>query len=135
MNNTFSFGKNERLCSKKLIDRLFTEGNHSIGIFPIRLVWLEVSTDVCDGIKILVSVPKRHFRHAVDRNRIKRQIREFYRLNSGNLKNRVRQRGSGLLLGFLFTDSVIWESARLKVRLQSAVDRLISHLNVENGSV
>ena len=68
--NTFS--KQERLCGNKQVDRLFAQGNRQIAAFPVRLVWLEV--DDTRGIRLLISAPKRNFHHAVDRNRIKRQI-------------------------------------------------------------
>lgn len=76
MSENFFFPKSEKLCSDKLIDRLFTEGNREIGSFPVRLVYLQVSTEEISGINILVSVSKRHFKRAVKRNRVKRQLRE-----------------------------------------------------------
>ncbi len=95
--NTFS--KQERLCSSTQIDRLFSEGNRQISVFPVRLVWL--LTDDIKGIQVLISAPKRNFHHAVDRNRIKRQIREFYRTGSSSLKETVALKGKGLALAFL----------------------------------
>lgn len=118
--NTFT--KQERLCSSKLIDRLFSEGNRQIAVFPVRLVWL-LSTEI-EGIQILVSAPKRNFHHAVDRNRIKRQIREFYRTSSAPLKAAVDAQGKGLALAFLFNDNKLWETVKLVPRLQSAMDKL-----------
>lgn len=118
------FAKQERLCSSKLIDRLFAEGNRSIGSFPIRLVWLELPESELEGIQVLVSVSKRHFKHAVDRNRTKRQIREFYRTRCDGLKQIVSDRTGGLLLAFVFTDGRLWTSENLAPRLESAVCRL-----------
>jgi ribonuclease P protein component len=119
--NTFS--KEERLCSSKLIDRLFSEGNRQISAFPVRLVWL-LSDDV-EGVQILISAPKRNFHHAVDRNRIKRQIREFYRTSSAPLKEAVSSQGKGLVLAFLFNDNRLWETDKLAPRLQAAMDKLV----------
>lgn len=119
--NTFT--KQERLCSSKLIDRLFSEGNRQISVFPVRLVWL--LCDDLEGVQILISAPKRNFHHAVDRNRIKRQIREFYRTSSAQLKDRVAANGKGLVLAFLFNDNHLWDTDRLVPRLQSALDRLV----------
>ena len=75
-----TFGKTERLKSKKQIDLLFTEGK-SFSVFPLRLFFNK--THFADGaeIKAAVSVSKRNFKSAVDRNRIKRLLREAYRLN------------------------------------------------------
>ena len=123
--NTFS--KQERLCSSTQIDRLFSEGNRQISVFPIRLVWL--LTDDIEGIKVLISAPKRNFHHAVDRNRIKRQIREFYRTQSSSLKETVALKGKGLALAFLFNDNKLWESDKLDQRLFQALEKLVETLS------
>ena len=123
--NTFS--KTERLCSSTLIDRLFSEGNRQISVFPIRLVWL--MADDIEGIQVLISAPKRNFHHAVDRNRIKRQIREYYRTQSSALKETVAQKGKGLALAFLFNDSRLWDSDKLDQRLGQALEKLVEKLS------
>ena len=122
-----TFGKQERLCSSTLIDRLFSEGNRQISAFPVRLVWL--LADDIEGIQVLISAPKRNFHHAVDRNRIKRQIREFYRTNSATLKETVASKGKGLMLAFLFNDSKLWESDKLTERLGTAMGKLVETLS------
>ena len=125
--NTFS--KAERLCSSKLIDRLFTEGNRQISVFPVRLVWL--LADDIEGIQVLISAPKRNFHHAVDRNRIKRQIREFYRTQSAPLKEAAASKGQGLALAFLFNDTHLWDSDKLAERLGTAVGKLMETLTAQ----
>lgn len=125
--NTFS--KNERLCSSLQIDRLFTEGNRQISVFPIRLVWL--LADDIEGVQILISAPKRNFHHAVDRNRIKRQIREFYRTQSAPLKEAVASKGQGLVLAFLFNDTHLWDTDKLAERLGTAVGKLVETLSAQ----
>ena len=72
----------ERLKGKRQIEQLFVSGR-SIGAFPLRLVYIE--TEIIN--KVGVSVSKKHFKNAVDRNRIKRQLREVYRLQKHLLKN------------------------------------------------
>ena len=123
--NTFS--KQERLCSSTLIDRLFSEGNRQISVVPIRLVWL--LADDIQGIQVLINAPKRNFHHAVDRNRIKRQIREFYRTQSSPLKEAVALKGKGLALAFLFNDTKLWESDKLDQRLAQALEKLVETLS------
>ena len=134
MNKVYGFGKSERLCSGKLTDLLFREGNRSVGCFPVRLVWMEVPSGESGVIQVLFSVPKRRFRHAVDRNRVKRQLREFYRLECGELKHFVKTSGKTLLIGILFTDDTIWETSRLVPRLRTAFERLLSVLAPEESS-
>ena len=78
--NTFT--KKERLCSKKDIKELFDKGS-SFFSPPFKVIHLSTNTELQNEAnhQILISVPKRNFKKAVDRNKIKRQIRESYRLN------------------------------------------------------
>ena len=76
----YSYSKKEKLKSKKTIELLFKEGD-SVSEFPLRLVFLETSFDDGSQIKTAVSVSKKHFKTAVDRNNVKRLMREAYRLN------------------------------------------------------
>lgn len=75
-----TFNKLERLKSKKRIEQLFTEGK-SLTAYPLKLVFLELEHDSPAKIQAGVSVSKRNFKRAVDRNRIKRLMREAYRKN------------------------------------------------------
>lgn len=127
MGTGFTFTKAERLCGGMQIDRLFSEGNRQISVFPVRLVWL--LTDDFEGIRILVSAPKRNFHHAVDRNRIKRQVREFYRTSSAPLKEAVAAQGKGLALAFLFNDTRLWDSDKLLPRLEAAMSKLVESVS------
>jgi ribonuclease P protein component len=78
MRNTFR--KEEKLKKKNLITELFTSGK-SMSVFPLKLVYLEMDHDSDYKIKAGVSVSKRNFKKAVDRNSIKRLMRETYRKN------------------------------------------------------
>lgn len=79
MDNGHGLNKRERLCSRKAIDELFANtGSLSLSVYPIRAVFRHTEEV---GNRILVSVSKKRFRHAVDRNRVKRQLREQYRLH------------------------------------------------------
>lgn len=132
MSENFIFPKSEKLCSDKLIDRLFTEGDRSIGVFPVRLVFLQLPEDEFSGVNVMVSASKRHFKRAVARNRVKRQLREYYRLNSNNIKQALKFNGKGLLLALIFTDSKLWSSEKLEKRLDSAFEKLLS--SIENSA-
>lgn len=83
----FTFSRHERLKSRRLISRLFREGNSFVA-YPLRVVWLPVTEEeqalVSWGpapAQLAISVPKRHHKSAVARNRLKRRIREAYRLH------------------------------------------------------
>ncbi len=80
----FTFGKREKLKSRKLIGKLFTEGK-SVKKFPVRLVYLQTTHTSNFPIQASFSVPKRNFKRAVDRNRIKRLLREAYRHEKNSL--------------------------------------------------
>lgn len=84
----FTFNKKDKLKSQKLIELLFSEGQ-SVMAYPLRLVYTSTSFDDGILIKTGVSVSKRHFRKAVDRNRIKRLLREAYRLNKHTYFNNI----------------------------------------------
>ena len=83
-----TYSKKEKLKSKKLIEALFENGQ-SVSAFPLRLIYLP--TTFKDGVmaKTGVSVSKRHFKKAVDRNRVKRLMREAYRLGKASYFNNM----------------------------------------------
>ena len=76
-----TFKKEERIVSNLLIETLFEKGNsQSLSAYPLRAVYLRTEhRKGCAPVQLLISVPKKKFKHAVDRNRVKRQIREAYR--------------------------------------------------------
>ena len=80
----FTYPKKEKLKSKTTIDLLFSEGN-SVSKFPLRLVYVENKEPNAELMKMGVSVSKKYFKKAVDRNYFKRVLRETYRLNKNLL--------------------------------------------------
>jgi len=75
----YTFKKEERLCNKKLIDELFHNGS-SFLCYPFKAQWLVVSEPTGTPVQILISVSKKRYKRAVDRNLVKRRVREAYRL-------------------------------------------------------
>jgi len=80
MSKTYSFTKEERLRNKKLIDELFRNGS-SFLCYPFKVLWLEQREPQSYPAQVLFGVPKKRFKKAVDRNMIRRRMREAYRLN------------------------------------------------------
>ena len=77
----YTFTKEERLCNKKLIDELFHNGS-SFLCYPFKASWLIVDDAIqAVPVQLVISVSKRRYKHAVDRNLVKRRLREAYRLN------------------------------------------------------
>lgn len=88
----FSYPKTHKLKSKKSIDLLFTKGK-SVSKYPLRLVYAVAEDQQMDGemMKIGVSVSKKYFKHAVDRNYFKRVLRETYRLHQQLLRENLNE--------------------------------------------
>lgn len=92
-----SYSKKEKLKSKKLIEQMFTDGQ-SVSAFPLRLVFMPTTFNEDIIAKTGVSVSKRNFKTAVDRNRIKRLLREAYRLNKTCYFNKITTQYAFMIL-------------------------------------
>lgn len=120
--------KKERVSSKRTIDQLFGGTNHrSLTSFPIRLVYMETERASYNGVgaQILVSVPKRFFKRAVNRNRVKRQIRESYRHHKQILPEREDKT---LVLAFIWMDDQLHESADVEKIVRNLLLRVSERL-------
>lgn len=104
------------------MDALFAGGNKSVVSYPVRAVFMPLPADAGKTpVEVLVSVSKRHFKRAVKRNRVKRQVREAYRMHKHILTD-VLQDGKGMRLAVAF----LWLSNRLYTSAE--VDACIRHL-------
>ena len=119
------FPKSERLSLKRDIDHLFENGQSFIS-FPLRIVYLPVTGDNHPepGISVLVSVPKKRIKHAVDRNRIKRLIRESFRLNKSEITGFCKENDKLLHIGLMYVSNDILPYADMEKAMRKALNRI-----------
>lgn len=119
--------KEERICSKKLIEELFTGGkSHSMTSYPVRLIYMQRERKETGNppAVILVSVPKRHLKRAVDRNRVKRQIREAYRKNKALTTPKTSEDMRQFVIAFVWLDNKVFFTNRVEQCVVSLLTRL-----------
>jgi ribonuclease P protein component len=106
-NRPESFPKSERLCGVKLISEMFAEGR-SLNLPHIRVICrFTPDSGELPSVRIMISVPKRHFKRAVDRNLMRRRIREAWRRNREPLLTLLREKGMHADLVLIWTDTEI----------------------------
>lgn len=126
----FTLGKEERINSRLLIEKLFGGGgSRAMSAFPIRMVYMFGDDNSLPPAAMMVSVSKRRFKHAVDRNRVKRQIREAYRKNKHILIDRIAQtQGRKLSMAFIWIDDRLHPSDDVEKSMHSLLTRLSEKL-------
>ena len=127
----FTFKKEEHLCSRQLIDRLYTEG-HRLMVFPYSVQWMTLESGEWraesgerraeseeplshsatqppshPATQVMIVAPKRKFHHAVDRNRVRRLTRECYRLRKHTLYDFLQQNGLALVFSMVYIHNEI----------------------------
>ena len=119
------FRKEERIVSNLLIETLFEKGNsQSLSAYPLRAVYLRTEhREGCAPVQLLISVPKKKFKHAVDRNRVKRQIREAYRKNKAILEGTVGE-GQMLLIAFIWLSDRHFATNEVEKRVVSLLKQM-----------
>lgn len=127
----YTLGSQERIKSTKLIDMLFSGGNsQSIVAYPLRVVYMKgVREADAQQTQIMVSVSKRHFKRAVKRNRVKRQIREAYRLNKNLLSEKLTQQPeTTLYLAWIWQADELFPSSVVEERMKILLHRIAEKL-------
>jgi len=120
----YTFRKAEKLCSQKLIDELFAKGK-SLFFGQFRLVYLEMQAFGKPPLKVLMAVPKKNLRHAVCRNRMKRLMRESYRMNKQKVEAYFDQSGKNCSLAIVFMGKEVIGQAQTNAAIIQLLMRLI----------
>lgn len=127
MENTLC--KEERLCSKKAIEQLFSGGAKSLSAFPVRAVFmLTERTEGSTPVSILVSVSKKKFKRAVKRNRMKRLVREAYRKNKHDLIRLMEEKGQRLVIAFIYLDNELHTAENIEIKIKDILGRVMNKL-------
>jgi len=118
-----SFPKEEKLKSRKMIEQIFSDG-FAVKSFPIRIQFVFHNHEDQPWCQVGFSVPKRNFKKAVDRNRIKRQLREAYRLNKSILIQRLQTADKRLAMMIIFAGKEKPDYSLLESELINAMQRI-----------
>ncbi|WP_187774848.1 ribonuclease P protein component [Pedobacter sp. BS3] len=119
----YTFKKEERLCSEKLLEQLFDSGSSFI-LYPYKITWLPYNIPSKYPVQVIISVPKRRYKRAVDRNLLKRRIREAYRLyKHEDLYSKLGDKQLLLAISYIGKEVEGFDFIAKKMRL--ALDKLV----------
>lgn len=130
-----TFKKEERLCSVRLIESLFAKGS-SFVLYPYRLVYLIAEGPTTVPAQAILSVSKRRFKKAVDRNAIKRRMRECYRLQkNSSLYPFLAEQQVNLLVAVQFVGKSAVDYDTMYAKMEKALTRLKDeHLKIHTAA-
>jgi len=123
--DSFSFKKEERLCSQKVIEKLFAEGDSFLS-FPVKVVYLKTELNQQFPVQAAFSVSKKSFKRAVRRNRIKRLMREAYRLHKNEFYAQTVDQQ--LAVFFIYIGKEMTNFATIDTAIKKALKRIAKQL-------
>ena len=127
MPGKFTLGKKERLKRRKIIDHLFSDGK-SFSVFPIRVAWSK-KVKLDSPLQAGFGVSSRQFKKAVERNRIKRLLREAYRLQKNELQLVLEQKDFQLALFLVYIGKELPDYALVSEKINVILKRLIANIH------
>lgn len=107
---------------------MFSGGSKSFSIFPLRLVFITLEAQATSPAAILISVPKKRFKRAVHRNRIKRQIREAYRKNKHELLQVLQEKDMSIAVAFIYLSNEIIPTSVLESKVKTLLTKVTEKL-------
>lgn len=130
---SFSFHKEERLCSRKIIGSLFSSGN-SFLCYPLKVVWIEKEGLPAKGFEkessfhaqFAFSVPKKTFKRAVKRNLLKRKMRESYRLRKNKLYGHLEKNNKKIAVMVIYIAKEPLDYEKIDLAIEKSLNKLLS---------
>ncbi len=117
------FPSNERIKSKLILEQVYNEGT-LIKAYPLKIKFLEVEELTENTVQIVISIPKRIIKKATARNRIRRQLKEIYRLNKTQLIEKYQTKNKGLALFLIYTGKESPTFDHLENKLKELISKL-----------
>lgn len=125
----YSFPKPEHLCGEIRINKLFAEGKAFI-VYPLRIVYSISEATGSVQAQVMVSVPKKRFKRAVKRNRLKRLMREAYRLNKPEFVDALTSRSLSIQLAFNYVSDEQVDFDQMNRKVSQALQKIVERLPV-----
>lgn len=118
-----TFPAEERIKSRKLLEELYEKGDQ-LKLYPFLLKYLRRDTEDSAKVQIVISIPKKNVKKAVRRNRIRRQLKEAYRLNKADLLSQFKPTDKGLALFLIYTGKDDQSYQQLEDRLKKLLSKI-----------
>lgn len=118
-----SLSKNERLFLNRDIENLFAKGKAFMA-FPLRVLYLWLDDEHTAPVSVFVSIPKKRIKMAHDRNRLKRLVRECYRVRKHELIEKGQREGKTLFVGFVYVGNEMSSHTTINQAISKSFDKL-----------
>jgi ribonuclease P protein component len=129
----FTFSKEERLTGKTNIDQLFNDGK-SFNLFPFKVFYRLAEKSAEPPARLLIAIPKKKVKHAVDRNRLRRLVREAYRLHKSDLITCLEQGSGPLHFALIYTtDNIELTFKEVELKIIACLAKLAKIIVSESG--